>query len=293
MTRDRNQKNRFENGFILLLATFLSTYVATGQPLTSQRIFDNMVDTYETAKTYQDRATVLDVFYESGSAEVFNRRERKGTIVFDRATSRFRFEYEEVKHSFFDPANRYLVWSDGRQVKTWWTMHSMVDIRPSLEEALSAATGVSGNLSHYIPGLLLSDSVSIGWSIGQMTQLRYTGKAKLNERECYQISGLSQSGIRMLLWIDQKTYWLLGIDKGESVLPNGVRVLTTMRFEPVLNQPIAGQDFTVSVPRFYWLWFWPTVGSLLRLIPLVVGLLWLNRLFSRWRKKQRLADTRF
>ena len=274
---------------MMLMAASLSTLVAMGQSLDldAQRIFGRMVNVYATAKTYQDKAIVKKVFYKTGGVEVLDTTERVSNILFDRTAGTFRFECERVKRSFSDLDDHYLVWVDGKQPKVWWTMNSTVENKPALEDALVEATSVSDGLSFTIPGLLLRDTIDNIWSFDRMTQLHYIGKAKLNQHDCYQVRGTNRFYNSMLLWIDQKTYLLIGIDKKGKVLSNGFQEWSTTRFEPKVNLPIAEENFTVSVPRLYWLWFWPKVGNLLWLMPPLIFLLLLSwNLFRRFQTRR-------
>jgi hypothetical protein len=285
MTRKEKRKNRPVMGVMLLLVTSLPSFVATGQSLDARRIYDRMMNVYATAKTYRDRVTVTDVLFEPNGKDIRSTTERAGVIAFDQLTNRFRFEYQTRKTTFLEPEDQYIVWSDGRSVKTWWTEYDSIATRPSSEEALEAATSVSRGLTKDLPGLVVQDSVRVGWSLGVMTNLQYLGMEKLNGKLCYQISGLDQSGKQLVLWIYESSGTLLGIDKGKDRLSSAYPGLSTLRFSPVLNQPIAGQDVASDIPSIYWHWLRLLMSTLLRIIPAVLVVLIVNWLYNRLRKR--------
>jgi hypothetical protein len=285
MTRKENHKNRSVICVLVLLAISLPSFVATGQSLDAQRIYDRMVSVYATAQTYQDRVTVTDVLFKPDGKQVLSTTERVGTIAFDQHTNRFRFDYQAGKPSFLDPGDQYIVGSDGRSVKTWWTEYNSIDSRSSLGEALEGATSVSRGLTKDLPGLVMQDSVRVGWSLGVMTNLQYLGMEKLNGKLCYQISGIDQSGKQLVLWIDQSSGTLQGIDKGKNRLSSAYPGLTTLRFAPVLNQPIAAQDVAFNIPSIYWYWFRLSISALLGIVPAVLIALIVNWLYNRLRKR--------
>ena len=270
---------------LVILTMCLSTLVAAGQSMDAQRIYNRMVNVYATAQTYQDSVTVTDVLFEPNGKDVISTTERSGVIAFDVHTNQFRFDYQLKKTTFLEPEDQYIVWSDGRSVKTWWTEYHSIDPRPSLVEAMEAATSVSRRLTEDLPGLVMQDSVRIGWSLGAMTNLQYLGTEKLNGKLCYQISGLNQSGKQLVLWIDRSSGTLIGIDKGKDRLSSAYPGLSTLRFSPVLNQPIAAQDVAFNVPSMYWYWFQSSISTLLRVVPFALIMLIANWLFNRFRKR--------
>ena len=93
----------------------------------------------------------------------------------------------------------------------------------------------------------------------------------------------------MLLWIDQQSFLLIGIDKGKDILPNKVKVLTTMRFDPIVNQTIPEQNFAFDIPRYFWLWFWPTVGMLAKAIAPALVILGVSRIIRWFRNRPATA----
>ena len=256
------------------------------QPLTAGQIFDRMLRVYATAQTYQDKGIVTTNFYKPGSAELQNQIKRIGTTAYDRRTDRFRFQYEEVT-SFFGLPNRYLIWSDGKSAKSWWTMGDSVNYDTSLSEELSAATGVSGTLSRKISGLLLTDTICAGWGIDSLCQLTYLGTGTLGSRLCYRLSGRFRGDQTARLWIDQKTFLILGIDESTIKLPNDVGASMSIRYEPTVNRPVADEAFVFDPPRYFWLWFRPVLKSVLSL----VGYILIFYGLRRFRKSRSASPT--
>ena len=116
------------------------------------QILDRMVRAYADCKTYRDTGVVKTVFIEANGTRTV---EKPFTTAMVRP-DRFRFEYKETGNQ----RNRYIIWSSGKDVKTWWGIKPGIKMSDSLELALAGATGVSGGSAHTIPAMLLPDKVS-------------------------------------------------------------------------------------------------------------------------------------
>ena len=107
----------------------------------------------------------------------------------------FRFEFNDrdsvVKDPQGDRLSRYIIWSDGKEVQTWWDVKPGIEKPESLSLALGAAFGVSGGTSSTIAGLLMPEQMSggklqlinfpMGFTLGE--------EGQLGAHACYRIIG--------------------------------------------------------------------------------------------------------
>lgn len=279
--QDKAEPNRairfFANRIISGSIAFLITISAHSQALTGQQIFDRMLRVYAEATTYQDKGTVTTDFYEFGEQKLIHSRVRAFETAFDRRSRRFRFRYETEK-SFFDIPNEMVIWSQGSNTHFWWTMDDSTSRYESLTNALAAATGVSGTSSRKIPGLLLTEPIGTGWGINSLKNIKLIGTSLQDKRPCYRLTGIYREKQVAFLWVDQQSFILLRLDEGDRI-PKAI-TKTSMTYRPVINKPVPDQALIFEPPRFFWLWFRPSLRGLLYV---VLAFIWFR--YSRRRKK--------
>jgi len=190
-----------------------------------------MVKAYASCKSYRDTGMVKTLFILPDGNRI---TEKPFTTAFVRP-SRFRFEYKERREN---QEYRYLIWANGKDVRTWWDIIPGVKRLDSLGLALAGATGVSGGSARRIPGLLISEPIGAGWDIRNLRNLKRLEDAKAEEADCFRIQG--ETGIDgqgpVTLWIDKARFLLRRLDQQKKLA--NFRTEDTTTYEPVVNGEI-------------------------------------------------------
>jgi outer membrane lipoprotein-sorting protein len=206
-----------------------------------QQILDRMAKGYAGCKTYRDSGVVRTAFFEDTRNRIV---EKPFTTAFVRP-DRFRFEYKETQTSVWGMRqSRYIVWSDGKAVQTWWDVGARLEKPESLDLALAGATGVSGGSAHTIPALLLPDKVS-GRRLTNITELRRAEDGKLEKVECFRIEG-KYADVPITLWIDKKSYLVRRIDEQEKF--DNFRTEEATTYEPIIDEKITDEMLEFAPP---------------------------------------------
>jgi len=193
----------------------------------ARQIINRMTKTYAECKSYRDSGVVTTVFFEkSGERTV----EKSFTTAFVRP-DRFRFEYKEQKTG--DQQSRYIVWSNGKEVQTWWDVKPGIEKPESLGRALAGATGLSGGSAATVAALL----TGAGWgNITTIAGAKLLEDGKLDEVECYRVEG-AFGNRPMTVWIDKTSYLVRRIDTHTEF--DTFRTEQTTTYDPAVNEEIA------------------------------------------------------
>ena len=208
--------------------------------LTAQQIFDKMVTTYVTCKSYRDSGAVTNDTGPQTTGERFPRH--VGVITFRTAFVRpdqFRFEYDDPT-----PEKPYIIWAKAGEVRTWWYIRPGVETPPSLADAVAGATGVSGASSHTIPTLLLPDLPDRikRRKLTSMTDLTRLPDEALDNAPCFKLEG-KVSNQPTTLWLEKATYLITRIDRKMTA----ARVNTTV-YQPEVNKEIPAKELEFNAP---------------------------------------------
>jgi hypothetical protein len=196
---------------------------------------------YETLQSYAD---VGCVYITYGGAAPHTQR-----LPFQTAFTRqggFRFEFTDRFMLF--PPTHFAVWTQGSEVRSWWTIHPVVEHFHSLADAIAGATGISGGSAHTVPTLLLA-SQGTGWRITDVRSPELLGLQTLpDSTACYVIAGKNFCGDTIHLWLDRQNLVLRRV-YSTSTLSGGVRVEDTTIYEPHLNPNLPSSVFVFVPPR--------------------------------------------
>jgi outer membrane lipoprotein-sorting protein len=207
--------------------------------LPAKQIVDRMVKAYTDCKSYRDSGIVKTLFVENGGNRTV---EKPFTTAFVRP-DRFRFEYKETVG---DRQMRFIVWSNGKEVQTWWDVKPGIDKPKSLRLALGGAASVSGNSSLNIPQLLLPDKMN--WRRLALMEPKRAKDGKLDKVDCFRVEG-KYGGNPITLWIDMKTYLVRRID--EQAKFDNFRTEQTTTYDPIIDQKITDKmlEFDPPAPK--------------------------------------------
>jgi outer membrane lipoprotein-sorting protein len=224
----------------LLVAAALTRAVAEEPKpaaFTAKQVLDRMAKTYAQCKSYRDSGMVKTVFVLADGNRTM---EKPFTTAFVRP-DRFRFEYSEAQLS---RKMRYIVWWNGREARSWWSVMPGVKKEESLGMALAAATGVSGSSAHTIPALLVSKEVG-GRRLTDITDAKRIKDAQHGKVACFRIEGKFADS-PMTLWIDQKHFLVRRIDLERTL--KDFRTEETTTYEPVVDEKIADKLLKFDPP---------------------------------------------
>jgi outer membrane lipoprotein-sorting protein len=233
--------------------------------LSAAEILEQMAKVYAKCKTYQDTGCVTIVFT---IADGQHTDKRPFSTAFVRP-DRFRFEFK----SSFDGSKwqRYIVWAEGKDVRTWWDIQPGVEKQSSLSMGLAGPTGVSGGSAHTIPVLLMPDSIG-GERLTDLAELKRLEDAKLGGVDCYRIKGKSvikvdpgererlRKEVKKVtgkgattskrgpetLWIDKSSFLLRRIDAEYQL--GSSRAESTTTYEPLLDVRLADKKLEFDPP---------------------------------------------
>jgi outer membrane lipoprotein-sorting protein len=153
---------------------------------------------------------------------------------------RLRFEFSQ-----WMPLSKmvWVVWCEGAVVRTWSSVTGWK--RPaSLGLGLAEATGVSGGTAQTVPKLLLPGEVS-GVALTDLANVERIADADVGAARCYCLRG-RLADFTMTLWIDQKTYLLLRLERVTQSDSLDAEEVTT--YEPEMNILISDAELEFIPP---------------------------------------------
>jgi len=225
-------------GACLLLLGCQAPSAAPGEPkqdaFTAKQVLQQMSKTYANCKTYRDSGVVTTLFVqETGNRTV----EKPFNTAFVRP-DQFRFEY-------MDDNSRYIIWSKGKDVQTWWDVTPGVQKPESLQLAVGGATGVSSGSAARIPAMLMPDTMN-GWGGIHISDAKRIEDGKLDNAECFRLEGKCFADA-ITLWIDKKSYLVRRID--EQTKFDTFRTEATTTYEPVIDGEITDKILEFDPPK--------------------------------------------
>jgi hypothetical protein len=216
---------------------------------TADEIVRLVTETYKNCSTYRDSGVVTTLFI--GTDGHNHTEKQRFTTAFVRP-DRFRFEY---RHRFFEDRqkpgaaskpDRYIIWRQGKDVRTWWDLRPGEATKSSLDLALGGAFAVSGRSSEEITALLLPQEICCD----RLTHIHDTNRladAELGEANCIRIQGKDGDGDLTTFWIDSKNLLIRRIDSGHDF--GDFRTEETMTYDdPVTNGQIPEEKLAFDPP---------------------------------------------
>ncbi len=201
---------------------------------TAKQLLERMSKTYADCKTYRDSGVVTTLFVQdTGNRTV----EKPFKTAFVRP-DQFRFEYK-------DDASRYIIWSKGKALQTWWDVEPGIEKPASMQLAVAGATGVSAGSASRIPGLLMPDQLG-GWGGIHVSGAKRIDDGKLEKVECFRVEGKYVKK-PITLWIDKKSYLVRRVD-GQTKFDN-FRTEETTTYDPVVDGEITDKMLEFDPPK--------------------------------------------
>jgi hypothetical protein len=191
---------------------------------------------YLVARSYQDTGVVTEVRRGGLLGE--------GTLTKPFRTSFVRPDvfYDHFASKQNGSSRRYVVWADGKRVRSWWSIRPEVKHFDSIGPALYGPLGVSGGSAHTIPRLLLADSMTTTFAITQMGNPKTLKDENIAGTPCRTITGSDIGMGTVTVWIGKKDSLVRKIVRQTAGLEN------TTTYKPRINVPIKTSEFVFTPP---------------------------------------------
>lgn len=174
-------------------------------------LIDRVVEKYRNATSYRDHGTVIQ-FEENGEDEEYRKTFKTAFVRPDR----FRFEWSEPWP--MSGRVRRVVWSDGKETRTWWEIPLGRDLDEKdadLDMAIAGATGVSSGAANTIPSILMYGTVR-GRTLKDLERSRVEREVVLDGRPAWVITGIFADHYLMRVYVDKKELVILQIDESRK-----------------------------------------------------------------------------
>lgn len=265
--------------------TLVATLGRGAEPtLSGPEIYERMLVTYERAQSYEDTGEVQVRFIKRFWPD------RTTVLPFTTAFVRpdaFRYEFKRPSGGIGEE-DRYLIWKNGDEVKSWWSIQPGIRVHQPFELAIATATGVSQGSAARVAALLLPD-LQWGRRMRLLDDIRLSGRAELEGTSCYHLQAIGPDGRSVELWVDARTFLLRRLFEARQL--EGFRTETTTIYHaPRVNDPVAAEklrfDPGTSRGQTQASLRWPRVNFLpfgfLALLLLINFVHWRLRRGSRW-----------
>jgi hypothetical protein len=213
-----------------------------------------MQKVYAGCTSYRDSGDVVTTIVTDGGRAT---SERPFATAFVRP-GRFRFQF--IDTGLGDRSSKYIVWSDGSEVRSWWDAQPGVRHPGSLQEALVPAAGISGGSSVRVPGLLLPEEIGEGSLLLAPERIEDGVERGV---ECIRIKGKGRQtpyalptgparSVTVLdetvtLWIDRTTSLLRKVEENRTF--ETYRSESTTTYTPEINVVVPAADLAFGAPE--------------------------------------------
>ncbi len=237
---------------LALLMSCSAQEIQSDEPIlespSSTEVLSKVGEVYRNLTAYRDEGTAVTNYERTVAAHT---TERHFTTAY-LSPGQFRFEFTEP--SVVKGLTQYVVWKNGDEVKSWWTIRPEVKRHENLDSAIAGATGVSGGLAYTIPSVLMKEAA---WK--ESTWMSSAGSYRISdgvERDvaCFRIQRLTSTQAvkhggmetpatkgKETYWISKDAFLLLRIDSETdfgSFLTKG-----TVQYFPTINSPVPDTAF--------------------------------------------------
>lgn len=211
----------------------------------AQQIVGQMMAAYASCQSYQDTGEVRTVYQDAN---------RPRTVVQPFSTAFVRsagFRYEFRSRRGEAEWDQYIIWKQGEEVKSWWSLRPNVITDRSFSMSISGATGVSGKSSLTVPGMLMPDELRAG-PIKDLTNLQSLGEETLGTRAAYKVEGKDSLGRPTTIWIDKQNLLLLQVfEKRKISRTDGkgeFEVEASTTYQPQMNEAVPASKLAFDPP---------------------------------------------
>jgi hypothetical protein len=216
----------------VLVVALVGDQSAPAQPadgLTAEQILQRVKDTYANCKTYRDKGLVKIRFIVGKGGWT---QERPFATAFVRP-ERFRYEFTDKQVLL---KTRYIVYRNGKDVRTWWELTKEVEKHESLSNGFAGACAITGGSALDVPGLLMPGEIGhspLAWKSPQRSRL---ADETLGKAACYCLLQKGEDHDETALWIDKATHLILQTKEKTDL--KEFKTETTTTYEPVLDKEV-------------------------------------------------------
>lgn len=200
-----------------------------------------MAKTYAECTSYRDSGTVIDTWVG---------RDQTSTVAFKTTFVRggsFRFEHVSPEHD--GVGKPYIVWTDGKVVRTWWPLKPPhVREESSLEMGIAGATGISMGAALMIPRLLFPDAIR-AWALTDVIDPKVEGEEAIDDKPCVKIAGADGRGGQRTIWLDKQSHLVRKLFVSHPFPDRGYTGETTTTYQPELNPAIDPAELEFNPPQ--------------------------------------------
>lgn len=224
---------------LLSLITLLANATFAEEELTADKILIKTNEVYAKCKSYKDNGSVRTVFLNKDGTKKFITKKVFNTIFI--RPDKFRFEY--AKKEADELQGNYIVFQNGKILKTFWTIQGE-RVPQSLSMAIAGATGVSSGTAHNIPTLLISDVA--GRKITNIQNPIFLKEAKGDDGKIYYLikSGKKRKNRSLVLWIQKETFLITKIEATTSLDKFDTQTVTI--YQPEIDIKIPETEFKLK-----------------------------------------------
>ena len=227
----------------LALQTAASAETRNSDNLTAKEIIKRMEDEYANSKSYSDSGVVITVFIHAGGKRTV---EKPFSTVFIRP-DRFRFEYREKIQRTGE--SRFIIYRKGIDLQTYWDLDKGLELE-SLDRAVAAATGISGESALTVPGMLLPNEITWRRAI-RFHEPKRIDDAIFDKVDCFRIHDLI-FGSPVTFGIDKKTFLLRKIYREQEF--EDFRTQETTTYKPIMDGKVMDNmlEFSPTKEKSWW-----------------------------------------
>ena len=225
--------------YILVVLTFVAVESPAQEP-SADEILTRVAATYASCRSYYDEGSIKSGFKMFGNGYFRTTFVRPNHLAFELWLTR------EDK----DRGRGWGVWKNGDAVHSWLpsTIQPTFGRRHDapLDTALDRLTSPSAGNSLSIAPLLLPDLFRTSDLLAAMSDVRVTGKEKIDGRETFRLEGKLWGHQPIKLWIDKNQYVIVKTTR--KVFFGKSEIETTVLFKPTLNTDIPPELLQLKVP---------------------------------------------
>jgi hypothetical protein len=213
-------------------------------PQAARDLVNLVARTYSSCESYEDEGKATTTYILNSETHI---TAKPFSTAFVRKESKLRYEYT-TRMPGNGQLSRYLIWLNGDQVKTWWTVKPQVAIGANLEEAISAAAGVSGSSSAIVPSLLMPARISHN-TFDNYKDFQIGKPQVIDGVSVIPIIGTLPIGpVKMTYWVGERDH-LIRVVEWTVKASQQFTEQNVLTYSPTLNHPVPLSKLVFDPPN--------------------------------------------